>query len=157
MHGLSTAPSRHRILGAERNTRSENYHDNLGIRYLHGLRLLCIVTFFTLLCQSFSFIPHFILFFYTPLLIHFPLLHSQLLQSLIRSVFHPTATNSLQTKQASSPIVSVPHACKDGPQNDKKGVCRPTDFHIRPSLSFPHAPPPLSCLLVVLYCMPYLN
>jgi hypothetical protein len=123
----------------------------------HGLYLLWIV--FYSLFPIFSSIPHSILFFYTPLLIHFPLTFpaTTVSDSLL---FHPTATNSLQTKQALSPIVSVPHACKDGPQDDKKGVCRPTDFHIRSSLSFPHAPPPLSCFLVVLlvlYCMPYLN
>lgn len=131
----STAPSTRPILGAERNTRSEKYHGT-GIRYLSWSASTCT----THSHVSLSLLPRpLILLFYTPLLIHF-LSHSQLLQSLIRPLFRPT-TNSLQTKQAPSPIVSVPHACKDGPQNDKKGVCRPTDFHIRPSLSFPHAPP----------------
>jgi hypothetical protein len=103
----------------------------------------------------FLFFSHFI----HTILLHSPFLstflsHSQLLLSLIRSLIHPTATNSLQTKRVSNPIVSVPRACKDGLQQRQKGGVKTNRF---PYPRFRHAPPPLSCLLVVLYCMPYLN
>lgn len=90
----------------------------------HGLRLLYIVTGFfiaSLFSHSLSLFPISHYSSTLPLLIHFPLSHSQLLQPLIRSLFHPTVTTSLQTKQAPNPIVSVPHACKDGPQQRQKG------------------------------------
>ncbi|KAL6909215.1 hypothetical protein GGI43DRAFT_171764 [Trichoderma evansii] len=107
----------------------------------------------------FLFFPHFILFFYTPLFIHSSLSHSQLLQSLIRSLFHAPATYSLQTQQVSNPIVSVPHACKDGSQQRQKEGRVDDDWFPYPAVAIIPTRPssPLSCLLVVLHWMPYLN